>query len=269
MPDSMTRWPERRHQTAPGAVILAGAGPGDPDLLTMATVKALRAAEVVLYDHLVGDGVLEYANPDAQLVCVGKRCGKHSMPQEEISRLMGFYALQGRRVVRLKGGDPMMFGRAGEEIDYLTGLGLSVKVIPGITAALGCAASAQVSLTRRGVARGVRFITAQVRAGDEDNVDWSGLADPETTLAVYMGRDRMGRVAAALMRGGLAADTPAFIVENGTRPDEKRTLTRLDQLGAAAQGVGDGPALLFIGRAMAWATATRNPATTGQYAEAD
>jgi uroporphyrin-III C-methyltransferase len=256
MPDSITPWPEAR--PAAGPVILAGAGPGDPDLVTMGTVKALAAAEVVLYDHLVSDEVLAYAtNPQVQMVCVGKRCGKHSMPQEEISRLIGFYALQGYRVVRLKGGDPMVFGRAGEEMDYLESLGLSVKVIPGVTAALGCAASAQVSLTRRGVARGVRFITAQVRAGDEDNVDWSKVADDETTLAVYMGRDRMGAVATLLMRGGLAADTPAFIVENGARRDEKRFLTDLAHLGETAKSVGDGPALLFVGRAMAWAKAEK------------
>lgn len=261
MPDSMTPWPERPAHTA-GSVVLAGAGPGDPDLVTMATVKALREAEVVLYDHLVGEGVLDYANPAAQMVCVGKRCGKHSMPQEEINQLIAFYALQGLKVVRLKGGDPMMFGRAGEEIDHLESLGLNVRVIPGITAALGCAASAQVSLTRRGVARGVRFITAQVRAGDEDNVDWSGLADDETTLAVYMGRDRMGAVAKALTNGGLSGGTPALIIENGTRSDETRTLTRLDELGEAAKAVGSGPALLFIGRAMAWAKAERREVAT-------
>lgn len=251
MPDSMTRRPERHFTLHP--VVLAGAGPGDPDLLTLAAVKALASAEAVLYDHLVSDEVLAFANPTAEMVCVGKRCGKHSMPQEEISRLIGFYALRGLRVVRLKGGDPMVFGRAGEEIDYLESLGLSVRVIPGITAALGCAAAAGVSLTRRGVARSVRFITAQTKVGDEDAVDWRALADPQTTLAVYMGRDRMARVAELLMGGGLVADTPAFIVENGARPDERRFLTRLDQLGETARQVGDGPALLFVGRAMAWA----------------
>lgn len=254
MPDSMTPRPERHFTLYP--VVLAGAGPGDPDLLTLAAVKALGAAEVVLYDHLASDEVLAYANPAAELVCVGKRCGKHSMPQDEINRLIGFYALRGYRVVRLKGGDPMTFGRAGEEIDYLESLGLTVKVIPGITAALGCAASAGVSLTRRGVARGVRFITAQTKAGDEDAIDWRALADPQTTLAVYMGRDRMGRVAELLMDGGLSPDTPAFIVENGTRPDERRFLTRLDRLSETAAKVGDGPALLFVGRAMAWAKET-------------
>lgn len=251
MPDCATLRPERPFILHP--VVLAGAGPGDPDLLTLATVKALAAAEVVLYDHLVGEGVLAYADPAAEMVCVGKRCGRHSMPQEDISRLIGFYALRGLRVVRLKGGDPMVFGRAGEEIDYLESLGLSVRVIPGITAALGCAASAGVSLTRRGVARGVRFITAQTKAGDENAVDWRALADPQTTLAVYMGRDRMARTAELLIDGGLAADTPAFIVENGCRPDERRFSTRLDQLGETASLLGDGPALLFVGRAMAWA----------------
>lgn len=251
MPDSMTQWPERALTRHP--VVLAGAGPGDPDLLTLAAVKALQTAEVVLYDHLASDEVLAYANPAAELVCVGKRCGKHSMAQGEINRLIGFYGLRGFRVVRLKGGDPMTFGRAGEEIDYLESLGLTVTVIPGITAALGCAASAAVSLTRRGVARGVRFITAQTKAGDEETIDWRAVADPQTTLAVYMGRDRMGQVAELLMEGGLSPDTPAFIVENGTRPDERRFLTQLGQLSETAGQLGDGPALLFIGRAMAWA----------------
>lgn len=237
----------------PGTVFLVGAGPGDPELLTVAAVRALGRADVVLYDDLVGAGILDLARPGARLVHVGKRAGHHSHRQEEINALLAGHALAGRQVVRLKGGDPMLFGRAGEEIDHLRAAGVPVRVIPGVTAALGCAASAGLSLTRRGVARRVTFVTAHTRAGDEDAIDWHRLADPEATLVVYMGRDRLGHIAAALMEGGLPGDTPVLLVENGTRPDERRIAATLASLGRAAAGIGGGPALLMVGRATAGA----------------
>lgn len=233
-----------------GTVTLVGAGPGDPELLTVAAVRAIQKADVILYDHLVGDGILDLARREAEHVCVGKRSGCHSMPQEEISRLMARHARAGRGVVRLKGGDPMLFGRAGEELDHLRAAGIPTRVIPGVTAALGCAASAGVSLTRRGVSRAVHFVTAHRRAGDEGAIDWRRFADPDGTLAVYMGRDQLASIAAALIAAGLPPGTPALVVENGTRPDERRHATNLAGLSMAAGAVGAGPALLLVGRAV-------------------
>lgn len=250
MPDDLAWRPDDGSGPC-GSVALVGAGPGDPDLLTVAAVKALAAADVVLYDHLVGPGVLELAAAGARLVCVGKRSGMHSIAQEGIGALMVAHALAGRNVVRLKGGDPMLFGRAAEELDALEAAGIPVRVIPGITAALGCAAAAGIPLTRRGVARSVHFVTAHCREGEEDAIDWHRHANPQATLAIYMGRDRFGRIAASLMEGGLPSDTPVLVIENGTRADERRTAATLATLAEAAAGVGGGPALLLVGRAVA------------------
>jgi uroporphyrin-III C-methyltransferase len=233
-----------------GGVTLVGAGPGDPDLLTVAAVKALAAADVVLFDHLVGDGILDLAPPTAERICVGKRSGRHSLPQEEINALMSQQALLGRRVVRLKGGDPMIFGRAGEEIDHLDALGIPVRVIPGITAALGCAASAGLSLTKRGVSRAVTFVTAHGRDGERFEPDWARLADPQGTLAIYMGREQARAVGAGLTGAGLSADTPVLAVENGCRPDERRFWTTLGAMATDGVAAGRGPTLLLIGEAL-------------------
>ncbi|MCG5238643.1 uroporphyrinogen-III C-methyltransferase [Azospirillum doebereinerae] len=233
-----------------GSVILVGAGPGDPDLLTVAAVKALAAADVVLYDHLVGDGILDLANPSAERICVGKRSGRHSLPQEEINALIAAQAGAGRRVVRLKGGDPMVFGRAGEEIDHLDGLGIPVRVIPGITAALGCAASAGLSLTKRGVSRAVTFVTAHGRDGERFDPDWARLADPNGTLAIYMGREQARAVGQGLTGAGLSPGTPVLAVENGCRPDERRCWTTLGAMAEEGVAAGKGPTLLLVGEAL-------------------
>ncbi len=250
MPDDLTRGPDGNPGRR-GSVALVGAGPGDPELLTVAAVRALAAADVVLYDHLVGPGVLDLAAARVERICVGKRSGRHSATQETICALMIAHARAGHRVVRLKGGDPMLFGRAGEELDALRAAGIPVRVIPGITAALGCAAGAGVSLTRRGVARSVHFVTAHCRAGDDDAIDWRRHADPQATLAIYMGRDRFAHIAAALIDGGRSSGTPVLVIENGTRPDERRTAGTLAELAAAAPVAGSGPALLFVGHAVA------------------
>ncbi len=234
-----------------GSVTLVGAGPGDPDLLTVAAVKALAAADVVLFDHLVGDGILDLAPPGAERICVGKRSGRHSLPQEEINARIAQQALLGRRVVRLKGGDPMIFGRAGEEIDHLDALGIPVRVIPGITAALGCAASAGLSLTKRGVARAVTFVTAHGRDGERFEPDWARLASPDTTLAIYMGREQARAAGAGLRAAGLPGDTPVLAVENGCRPDERRVHTTLGAMAVDGVAAGKGPTLLLIGAALA------------------
>lgn len=252
MPDCVN-WREPVAPTASGpvgSVTLVGAGPGDPDLLTVAAVKALAAADVVLYDHLVGDGILDLAPPQAERICVGKRSGRHSLPQEEINPLIAAQALRGRRVVRLKGGDPMIFGRAGEEIDHLDALGIPVRVIPGITAALGCAASTGLSLTKRGVSRAVTFVTAHGRDGERFELDWARLADPNGTLAIYMGREQARAVGQGLTGAGLSPDTPVLAVENGCRPDERRFRTTLGVLAADGVAAGKGPTLLLIGEAL-------------------
>ncbi|MBP2231616.1 uroporphyrin-III C-methyltransferase [Azospirillum agricola] len=247
----MAAWKhETRSRPALGSVTLVGAGPGDPDLLTVAAVKALAAADVVLYDHLVGDGILDLAHPKAERICVGKRSGRHSLPQDEINALIAAQALMGRRVVRLKGGDPMIFGRAGEEIDHLDGLGIPVRVVPGITAALGCAASTGLSLTRRGVARAVTFVTAHGRDGERFEPDWARLADPNGTLAIYMGREQARAVGRGLTGAGLPPDTPVLAVENGCRPDERQHRTTLGAMAANGVAAGKGPTLLLVGEAL-------------------
>lgn len=266
MPDSL-HWfeaPGMKVERSRGTVTLVGAGPGDPDLLTVAAVKALAAAEVVLYDALVGDAILDLANPAAELVSVGKRSGRHSLPQEEINDLIAAYALAGRRVVRLKGGDPMVFGRAGEEIDRLDALGIPVKVIPGITAALGCAASAGLSLTRRGVSRAVTFVTAHGRDGERFEPDWARLADPQGTLAIYMGREQARGVARGLTGAGLSPSTPVLAVESGCRPDERHHWTTLGEMAAQGIAAGTGPTLLLIGEALG-----QRRAGSGEFGAAD
>ncbi|XHO96992.1 uroporphyrinogen-III C-methyltransferase [Azospirillum sp. A26] len=233
-----------------GQVTLVGAGPGDPDLLTVAAVKALAAAEIVLYDALVGDGILDLAHPNAERICVGKRSGRHSLPQGEINALIAFHARRGKRVVRLKGGDPMVFGRAGEEIEHLDSLGIPVRVIPGITAALGCAASTGLSLTKRGVSRAVTFVTAHGRDGERFEPDWARLADPQGTLAIYMGREQARAVGQGLTGAGLPAATPVLAVENGCRPDERRYWTTLGRMAEQGVAAGKGPTLLLVGEAL-------------------
>jgi uroporphyrin-III C-methyltransferase len=235
----------------PGEVWLVGAGPGDPELLTRKAERLLAAASVVFHDALVGPGVLELA-PQARLVHVGKRSGRHSQDQPTIDRLIVAAALAGERVVRLKGGDPAIFGRAAEELAACRATGVPVRICPGVTAASAAAASLGASLTLRGLARKLTFVTAHARAGEELDLDWRALADPRATLAVYMGKAAAGEVAKGLIKAGLAGRTPAALVENASLPDEGVFLTRLDLLGLSSRTVlGAGPALLLIGQALA------------------
>src|SRR3546814_1982776 len=172
----------------PGEVWLVGAGPGDPDLLTRKGERLIRAADIIFHDALVGPGVLALARKATELVPVGKRSGRHSKDQGSINDLLLKAARAGLRVVRLKGGDPSIFGRSAEEMEHLRRYGIAVHVVPGITAASAAAASAGISLTLRGMARRLQFVTAHVRAGAALDLDWRALADPDATLAVYMGR---------------------------------------------------------------------------------
>jgi len=206
-----------------GRVTLVGAGPGDAELLTIKAVRALQSADVILYDDLVSDDVLELARREAKRMMVGKRGRRDSCRQEDINSLMVGLARQGRHVVRLKCGDPMIFGRAGEEIAELEAAGVNVTVVPGVTSALAMAASLGVSLTHRDHAHSVRFVTGHARSGElADDLDWRGLADPKTTLVVYMGGRTIAKLAARLIAEGLTAATPLVVVAGVATPDEMR-----------------------------------------------
>ncbi|NBC36650.1 uroporphyrinogen-III C-methyltransferase [Novosphingobium sp. FSY-8] len=255
------------HEDFPnGSVWLVGAGPGDPELLTRKAARLIGMADVVLYDALVGEGVLDLARVGAQLVYVGKRSGRHSRDQGSIDQLIVEAALTGARVVRLKGGDPSIFGRSAEEMTACRAAGVRVQVCPGITAASAAAASLGVSLTLRGMARRLTFVTAHARAGEALAMDWAALADPGATLAVYMGKAAAPEVATQLIGAGMAPDTPVAVIENASLPNETTVTTRLDLLPLAAKGLrGDGPALLLIGQAVGQdvpATAQAQPIAT-------
>ena len=227
-------------------VYLIGAGPGDPELLTLKAVRALGEADVVLVDDLVGRDVLSFA-PRARLIEVGKRGGCKSTPQQFIERLMVRYARQGCVVARLKGGDPFVFGRGGEEMLALRAAGIDYQVVPGVTAGLGVPAAMDVPVTHRGLAHGVTFVTGHLRDGAQP--DWSALARSGTTLVVYMGLARVRPIVAALLAGGMSPDTPAAAVESGTLREEKRVVTALARLPEDVERAGiASPALLVIGK---------------------
>ncbi len=238
---------------AGGHVTLVGAGPGDAELLTLKAMRALQAADVILFDDLVSDGVLDLARREAKRMMVGKRGGRASCRQDDINALMIKLARQGKRVVRLKSGDPMVFGRAGEEIAALQERGIPVDVVPGITAALAAASRLGVSLTHREAAHSVRFVTGHSRRGGlPRDLDWRGLADPDCTLMVYMGGRTGAELAARLIGEGLPADTPVVALAAVSRPEETRWLGRLDRLGGGLQALaGDQPVLVGIGRVFA------------------
>lgn len=234
-----------------GQVWLVGAGPGDPDLLTRKAEKLLQEAEIVFYDALVGPGILALIPPHVERIPVGKRSGRHSKDQESINDLLLAAARAGKKVVRLKGGDPSIFGRSMEEIAHLRADGVDVRICPGITAASAASASLGLSLTLRGMARRLQFVTAHARKGEALDLDWRALADPDATLAVYMGKAAAADVSRQLIAAGMAPDTPAVVVENASLPEERHLATRLDLLPLAVRtGIGEGPALLLIGRAM-------------------
>src|SRR5436305_7788674 len=237
-------------------VSLVGAGPGDPDLLTLRALHALADADIVFYDELVTAGVLDRARRGAERVFVGKRRGEEGVEQHEINRRLLAAARAGRRVARLKGGDPFVFGRGGEELEYLRQAGVPVVVVPGITAALGCAAEVGLPLTLRNEAGKLAFITAH-RAEDAAAIDWSGLADRQTTVVAYMGLASAAGVRDGLIAAGRDGATPAAVLARGTRPDAQAAVGRLDGLAALATEVGEGPAILVIGEVVARSTPWR------------
>jgi uroporphyrin-III C-methyltransferase len=237
---------------AAGAVWLVGAGPGDPELLTIKALKALQAAEVVVHDGLVTDEILDLAPASAQRISVAKRKSRHSYAQDEINRMLVAFAQEGLRVVRLKGGDPFIFGRGGEELEACREAGVECHVVPGVTAALAAGANAGAPLTHRGSAQAVTFVTGHAASGSEPDLDWESLAKPNQTVVIYMGVSTAAGIAARLIGAGRQGSTPVLVVENASRPDENRIVTTLAGLPAAAEQVA-GPALLIVGEAMALA----------------
>jgi uroporphyrin-III C-methyltransferase/precorrin-2 dehydrogenase/sirohydrochlorin ferrochelatase len=237
-----------------GSVALVGAGPGDPGLLTLNALRRLNEADVILYDRLVGRDVLELARRDALRIDVGKRAGERGMPQAAIHALLLEHARAGRRVVRLKGGDPCVFGRGGEELEFLRAHGVPYEVVPGVTAALACAAYAGVPLTHRDHAHVVQFATARGRT-TLDALDWRALAAPRRTLALYMGAAELDGIRRQLLAHGRGADTPFALVENGTCADQRVIVGRLDELAALARAHAlRPPALLIVGEVAALAS---------------
>jgi uroporphyrin-III C-methyltransferase len=267
MPGETT--PMSRTTRAVHPVALVGAGPGDPDLLTVRALRAIESADVLLVDDLVDPRVVALARPGARVIRVGKRGGCRATPQSFIQRLMVRCARTGARVVRLKGGDPMMFGRAGEEIAWLAAHGVGCEVVSGLTAGLAAAQALGTSLTHRELAHGVAFVTGHpARGGDE--VDWAGLARSGLTLAVYMGVARAAEIRDALLAGGLPTSLPAAVVQSAGLAGAERTVrTSLGSLveTLARERLGS-PAILLIGRALAADAAVPRPAARADLAPA-
>ncbi|MBI1187051.1 MAG: uroporphyrinogen-III C-methyltransferase [Alphaproteobacteria bacterium] len=241
---------------AAGVVHLVGAGPGDPELLTLKALRTLQDADIVFHDKLVDSRVLDLIRRDAERVFVGKARGDHAVPQREIEARMIAEARKGRRVVRLKGGDPFVFGRGGEELQALRAAGVEAHVVPGITAALGCAAEAGVPLTHRDHAQAVTFVTGHAKEGAPD-LDWPALANAKQTIVVYMGVDTAAHTARSLIAAGRDAATPVMVIESGATPHVKRARGVLSALPALIADAGIlGPAILVIGDVVALADAS-------------
>ncbi|WP_437615224.1 siroheme synthase CysG [Erwinia sp. V71] len=228
-----------------GEIVLVGAGPGDSGLLTLRGLQVMQLADVVLYDHLVSEEILDLVRRDADRICVGKRAGAHSVPQEETNRLLVELAQQGKRVVRLKGGDPFIFGRGGEELQAAQAAGIPFQVVPGITAAAGATAYAGIPLTHRDYSQSVMFITGHCRTGGE-GVDWPALARERQTLAIYMGTVKAAEISQQLIAHGRDASTPVAVIGCGTRQEQQVLTGTLQQLEELAQRAPT-PALLVIG----------------------
>ncbi len=245
-----------------GKVWLVGAGPGDPDLLTVKAVKAIGQAEAVVYDRLVSDAIMQLVPKTAALHFAGKSCKRKAMTQEEIQSLLVALAKQGLRVVRLKGGDPLFFGRGGEEALELVQNRIPFEIIPGITSAQGCGAYAGIPLTHRGLATGVRFLTghrtAEEGAESPLELNWASLADPETTLVIYMGLANLGIIARELIAHGMPANLPAAAISHGTTPLQRVILSDLTALEAQVKQAGlESPVLVIIGKVAALAAPLR------------
>lgn len=232
----------------PGEVALVGAGPGDPRLLTLRAWSLLMQADAVVYDRLISPELLTLIPLTCARHYVGKASGCHSLPQDQINELLADLADQGQRVVRLKGGDPFIFGRGAEELEYLLQRGVDCQVVPGITAASGCSAYAGIPLTHRDLVNSCRFITGHLQRDGELSLPWSSLADSSQTLVFYMGLSNLGIIAKRLIEAGMSADTPAALISNGTRSDQHVARGKLHQLPTLALDCPPGiPTLTVIG----------------------
>ncbi|GGB18546.1 uroporphyrinogen-III C-methyltransferase [Agarivorans gilvus] len=228
-----------------GFVSLVGAGPGDPDLLTVKAVKRIRNADVIVYDRLVSQDILDIASPTAEMVYVGKQLDHHFVPQPEINQILVDRAQQGKHVVRLKGGDPFIFGRGGEELQALAEHSLAYEVVPGITAAVGCTAYAGIPLTHRDHAQSVQFITGHLKQHGED-INWASLAQSNHTLVFYMGLKQCPQIRQNLLNNGLASSTPCAIIERGATPQQRVFTGTLDNLAVLAEQA-ESPSLIVVG----------------------
>ncbi len=231
-----------------GFVSLVGAGPGDAELLTIKALRLLRQADVVVYDRLVSADILDLIPTGISRIAVGKSPGKHCVPQHQINDIIVSLARADRHVVRLKGGDPYLFGRGGEEVLALRRHRIEFEVVPGVTAASGCGAYSGIPLTHRGLSRGVHFITGHFSSDEPLDIDWAKVADPDSTLVIYMGLANLSQISASLIEAGLPASTPAAAVQNGTTTKQKRVLSTLAKLDAAVTDEGlEAPVMIIIG----------------------
>ncbi|MDH3834976.1 MAG: uroporphyrinogen-III C-methyltransferase, partial [Nitrosopumilus sp.] len=234
-------------QTPRGEVYLVGTGPGDPDLLTFRALRLMQQADVVLYDRLIGDGILNLVRRDAERIYVGKMPKEHTIPQEEISNMLIRLAQEGKRVLRLKGGDPFVFGRGGEEIETLAENGVAFQVIPGVTAANGCAAYAGIPLTHRDHAQGCIVVTGHEKDG-ELHLNWNSLIQPHQTVVIYMGLTSLATITRGFLDHGADPATPAAVIENGTRTGQRVITGTLDTLpDKSAAAKIESPALIIVG----------------------
>ncbi|WP_046003842.1 siroheme synthase CysG [Pseudoalteromonas rubra] len=234
-----------------GEVYVVGAGPGDPELLTLKALQLMQQADVVVYDYLVSDEIMELVRRDADLICVGKRAGHHSVKQEDTNQMLVELAQQGKKVCRIKGGDPFIYGRGGEEVQVLAAANIRYQIVPGITAAAGCSAYAGIPLTHRDHAQAIQFVTGHCKKEGQE-LDWQSLAKPNQTLAIYMGVIKSPHIQAQLLAHGRSEHTPVAIVENGTRKSQRVVTTELGQLATQIEANNiQSPALLIIGEVAA------------------
>jgi len=249
-----------------GKVILVGAGPGDPGLLTVRAVEALRSADIVVHDGLIDPRVLDYAPADAQRISVAKQRARHTLPQEAINALIVAHVKAGSIVVRLKGGDPFVFGRGGEEVEAVRAAGLTVEVVPGVSAALGCAAEAMLPLTHRDWSSAVSFVAGQCKGLSEQ--DWSGLAGQGRTLVIYMGVANARAIADKLMADGVAPDMPVAVLERGTLPGSRALRTLLADIGDMVEREHvNSPAIIVVGEVVLLSDAENRLASFAHQAE--
>ena len=230
-----------------GEVYLVGAGPGDPDLLTFRALRLMQQADVVLYDRLIGDGILEMVRHEAERIYVGKMKNEHALPQEDISDMLVRLAKEGKRVLRLKGGDPFTFGRGGEEIQKLSEHGISFQVVPGITSANGASAYAGIPLTHRDHAQSCVFVTGHLKDG-KAHLDWHQLIQPNQTIAIYMGLSGLPLIAEALVQHGAQQDTPVAVIANATRANQQVVTGTLMNIAARTEQANiPSPAMIIVG----------------------